>query len=147
VASVPLRAEAGMAMHQLHLIGLDRVLGVLAPERVSALTRDVLCTLPSVGASTLGRRASPGMTVLDVRNRSEWDEGHVPGARHVPLAELTARLDELRDRGPIAVHCQGGSRSAVAASVLAAPGFHDVTNVVGGYAAWVGAGNTPATGE
>jgi hydroxyacylglutathione hydrolase len=147
VASLPLRAEAGMAMHQLHLIGLNRVLGVLAPERVSTLTSDALRTLPSVGASTLGGKASPGMTVLDVRNRSEWDEGHVPGARHLPLAELTARLDELRDRGPIVVHCQGGSRSAVAASVLAAAGFDDVKNVVGGYAAWVGAGNTPATGE
>jgi hydroxyacylglutathione hydrolase len=86
------------------------------------------------------------VTVLDVRNRSEWDEGHIPGARHVPLPELTARLDELRDAGPIAVHCQGGSRSAVAASVLAAAGVNDVTNVEGGYAAWVLAGNTPATG-
>jgi hydroxyacylglutathione hydrolase len=146
VASPTGRADAGMAMHQLHLIGLSRVLGVLAPERLSAVTTSPLHTLPTIEASSLGARAPQGTIVLDVRNRSEWDEGHIPGARHVPLPELTARLGELRDTGPIAVHCQGGSRSAVAASVLAAAGVHDVTNVEGGYAAWVLAGNTPATG-
>ena len=84
--------------------------------------------------------------MLDVRNRSEWEEGHVPGARLVPLPELSARLEELRGAGRIAVHCQGGSRSAVAASVLRAAGFADVTNVDGGFAAWLRAGNAPATG-
>jgi hydroxyacylglutathione hydrolase len=146
VAAPSIRADARMAMHQLYLIGLSRVLGVLAPERLSSVAATPLPTLPTVQASALGAGATAGVTVLDVRNRSEWDEGHIPGARHVPLAELTARLDELRDAGPIAVHCQGGSRSAVAASVLAAAGVSDVTNVEGGYAAWVQAGNTPATG-
>jgi hydroxyacylglutathione hydrolase len=64
----------------------------------------------------------------------------------LPLPELVARIEELRGVGPIAVHCQGGSRSAVAASVLAAHGFDDVSNVDGGFAAWVRAGHTPATG-
>jgi hydroxyacylglutathione hydrolase len=146
VASPAIRSDAGMAMHQLHLIGLSRVRGVLAPERLSAVTAAPLQTLPTVQASSLGAAAAAGTIVLDVRNRSEWDEGHIPGARHLPLSELIARLDELRDAGPIAVHCQGGSRSAVAASVLAAAGVHDVTNVEGGYAAWVLAGNTPTTG-
>jgi hydroxyacylglutathione hydrolase len=146
VASPALRADADMAMHQLQLIGLGRVLGVLAPERLSAVTTAPLQTLPTVQASSLGAAPAAGTTVLDVRTRSEWDEGHIPGARHVPLPELTARLDELRGAGPVAVHCQGGSRSAVAASVLAAAGVHDVTNVEDGYAAWVLAGNTPATG-
>ena len=146
VASPAIRTDARMAMQQLQLIGISRVLGVLAPERLSAVATAPLQTLPTVDARSLGAGATSGVTVLDVRNRSEWDEGHIPGARHVPLPELTARLDELRDAGPIAVHCQGGSRSAVAASVLAAAGIHDVTNVEGGYSAWVLAGNTPATG-
>jgi hydroxyacylglutathione hydrolase len=78
--------------------------------------------------------------VLDVRNRSEWDKGHIPGARHVPLAELPDRLDELRTSlhgaTKLLVHCQGGSRSAVAASLLAAEGFPGVTNLEGGFGAW-----------
>jgi hydroxyacylglutathione hydrolase len=147
IASPALRMDAGMAMHQLHLIGLNRVLGVLAPERLSALTDGALETLSFVDARTLGKTVAPGMIVLDVRNRSEWDEGHVPGARHIPLAELTARLEELRGSGPIAVHCQGGGRGAVAASVLSAAGFADVSNVEGGYEAWVSAGNAPVAGS
>jgi hydroxyacylglutathione hydrolase len=145
VAAAALRSDAEQAVRELRLIGLDRTLGVLANRR-TVWGEDTLATLPSIPASALADEARRGATVLDVRNRSEWVEGHVPGARLVPLAELSARLEELRDAGPIMVHCQGGSRSAVAASVLRAAGFADVTNVDGGYAAWLRAGNTPATG-
>lgn len=147
IASPATQRDAELARQQLHLIGLSRVLGVRAPERLASLSTEPLQTLASVNARALGPAGNDGITVLDVRNRSEWREGHIPGARHVPLPELTTRLDELRNSGPIAVHCQGGSRSAVAASVLAAAGFTDVTNVEGGYSAWVRAGNAPATGE
>jgi hydroxyacylglutathione hydrolase len=135
------RGSAEHAARELSLIGIDRVLGVLAPERLPGLTDSPLSTLASVGADALGASARAGHIVLDVRNRSEWNEGHVPGARLIPLAELTARLEELRGEGPIAVHCQGGSRSAVAASVLQAAGFTDVVNVEGGYAAWLRIGH------
>ncbi len=145
VASAHLRAEAEHAVRELRLIGMDRVVGVLSSLRL-ATDGAALVTMPSVSASDLSNIVRAGATVLDVRNRSEWDEGHVPGARLVPLPELTARLGELRGLGPIAVHCQGGSRSAVAASVLRSAGFADVVNVDGGYSAWVRAGNSPMTG-
>jgi hydroxyacylglutathione hydrolase len=146
VSTPPLRAAADHAARELRLIGLDRVLGVLAPERLVD-GREELVTLPTVAADELAVAARRGITVLDVRNRSEWEEGHVPGARLLPLPELTARIEELRGVGPVAVHCQGGSRSAVAASVLAANGFDEVSNVEGGFAAWVRAGHTPVTGR
>ena len=145
VASADLRHEAEHAVRELRLIGLDRVVGVLSSDRFS-IDGAALATIPFVSASDLSNVARAGATVLDVRNRSEWEEGHVPGARLVPLPELTARLGELRGLGPIAVHCQGGSRSAVAASVLRSAGFADVVNVDGGYAAWLRAGNSPMTG-
>jgi len=80
------------------------------------------------------------MVVLDVRGRSEWDAGHMPGAVHIPLAELPARLPEIPAGRPIAVHCQGGGRSAIAASVLRAAGASPVANVTGGFEAWTAAG-------
>jgi hydroxyacylglutathione hydrolase len=147
IAAPGAREAAEAAARELPLIGLDRVLGVLAPANVADLGLAVV-TLASVPAAALGPAAADDRVVLDVRNRSEWNEGHVPGALHIPLAELVARVHELRAHvgRPIAVHCQGGSRSAVAASVLQAEGFADVSNVEGGYSAWARAGNRPATG-
>lgn len=147
VSSPTLRAASEGAGRELTLIGLDRVLGTFAPERLVAPAGQSLDTVASVAATSLGAAAGPATTVLDVRNWSEWQEGHIPGAVHIPLAELAGRLDELRGSGPIAVHCQGGSRSAVAASLLRAEGFDDVANVDGGYSAWARAGNRPATGQ
>jgi hydroxyacylglutathione hydrolase len=146
VATPAVRSAAALAARELRLIGLDRVLGVFAPDELAPIAAGPLATLPSIPAAALARESRRGATVLDVRNRSEWEEGHVPGARLVPLPELPARLEELRGAGPIAVHCQGGSRSAVAASLLRSAGFADVSNVDGGFAAWLQAGNVPATG-
>jgi len=146
IAAPDARQAADAAARELELIGSDRVLGVLAPAKVSDLGRVV--TLGAVPVAALGSAGAGDRIVLDVRNRSEWNEGHIPGAVNIPLAELVARVHELRAHAgrPIAVHCQGGSRSAVAASVLQASGFEDVANVEGGYSAWARAGNRPATG-
>lgn len=135
------------AGRELPLVGLGPVLGVLSTDRLAPLDAGAV-VLPRVAAASLGPVAGGDRLVLDVRNRSEWNEGHVPGATNIPLAELVSRVDELREyrARPIAVHCQGGSRSAVAASVLQAAGFSDVSNVEGGYAEWARAGNRPMTG-
>jgi len=86
------------------------------------------------------RLARGEITVLDVRTQAEWDEGHIVGARLVPLGHLAARVAQLpRDR-PIVVHCQGGGRSSMAASVLLAGGVKDVVNLAGGMGAWRGEG-------
>jgi hydroxyacylglutathione hydrolase len=132
---------AAEALHDLSTIGIDRTRGVIATEDLASLGDRPLSTLPTIPAESIVAAGPP--TVLDVRNGSEWSAGHIPGAVHVPLAQLTARLDELRGSGPLVVHCQGGSRSAVAASVLQAAGFQDVSNAAGGYSAWLRAGNTP----
>lgn len=147
VATPELTPSAAIAARELPLVGLGPVLGVLAAdERPASDGRTI--RLPVVSARSIGQAAGSDSLVLDVRNRSEWNAGHVPGATNVPLAELVSRVDELRaysDR-PVVVHCQGGSRSAVAASVLQAAGFSNVSDVEGGFRAWVGAGNRPAVG-
>lgn len=146
IAGPASRAAADLAIGELQLIGIDRVLGVLAPARLSSSSEAPLATLGSIPAADIGASAGDRRTVLDVRTRSEWTAGHIPGALHIPLAELGSRLAEI-PAGPIAVHCQGGSRSAVAASVLEEAGFAGVANVAGGFSAWVRAGHQPATGD
>jgi hydroxyacylglutathione hydrolase len=85
------------------------------------------------------RRA--GVQVLDVRERSEWDEGHIPGSVHTPYHDVRALPEDIdRDR-PIAVICASGQRSAVAASLLQRFGARDVLHVVGGgVGTWAHAG-------
>jgi hydroxyacylglutathione hydrolase len=76
------------------------------------------------------------MTVVDVRNLTEWDEGHIPGARHIMLGYLDEHIDTIPREQPVVVHCQSGARSAIAASVLKASGFERVVNMAGGFNQW-----------
>lgn len=129
------------ALRQLTFIGLDRVAGYAGPEAVKMWARDQgsLGTIPQIDGSEFARDRH-GAFLLDVRGLSEWRDGRIPGARLIPLPELLDRLDEIPREGPIVVQCQTGSRSAIAASVLLANGRRQVANLVGGLAAWAGAG-------
>jgi hydroxyacylglutathione hydrolase len=119
----------------LALIGYDRIVGALPAVQLESFTPRRVTSIPSIAVSELPARAG-GSTVIDVRTESEWNEGHIPGSVHVPLAYLEARIAELRERQPLVTYCQSGSRSATAASVLRAAGIHDVSSVDGGYDAW-----------
>jgi rhodanese-related sulfurtransferase len=66
---------------------------------------------------------------------------------HIPLGRLEERLGELDPARPIVLHCQGGGRSAIAASLLEARGFTKLANLTGGYAACVAAGLPTITEE
>lgn len=87
-------------------------------------------------------RIERGAFVLDVRERREYDAGHVRGSALIPLGALGARLaelDALRQR-EIVVICHGGKRSASACHLLNAHGFEQTFNIAGGILAWQRAG-------
>ncbi len=77
--------------------------------------------------------------LLDVREDDEWAAGHAPGAVHVPLGQLVARLAEVPSDRPVAVVCKLGGRSAQATAYLRAQG-RSARNVSGGMQAWAGLG-------
>ena len=89
------RHLAPEAIHDLALIGFDRVLGAMAATDLSALAPRDLSSIPVMPAADIG--AAPNATIIDVRSEAEWNEGHIPGARHFPLTQLAARAEELRD--------------------------------------------------
>jgi hydroxyacylglutathione hydrolase len=86
------------------------------------------------------------VNVLDVRGATEWESGHIPGAPNIPVGYLEERVAELPTGRPLVVHCQGGGRSAIAASVLQARGTGEVINLVGGFDAWSRSGRPTETG-
>jgi hydroxyacylglutathione hydrolase len=91
-----------------------------------------------------GRNDAP--LVIDVRQASEFERGHVPGAVHIGAGELPGRLASLpRDR-PLVTICASGYRSSVAASLLRQAGFEDVTWVADGVPAWEACGLPVARG-
>ncbi|WP_158888465.1 rhodanese-like domain-containing protein [Amycolatopsis anabasis] len=102
--------------------------------------------LPTASVRDLPQDAA--LTLLDVREDDEWAAGHAPGAVHIPLGELPARVDELAelpDDQPIYVVCRTGGRSARAAAWLNASGW-DAVNVAGGMKSWLTEGR-PVVGD
>ena len=120
-------------------IGFDEVVAAVTDvESKLAAEPDRAERASRVSAAALddGRRELPSLVVLDVRNAGERALGAIPGSVHIPLAELTRRVDELDLSRPIVVHCAGGYRSSVAASWLRTRGASDVSDLLGGIAAW-----------
>ena len=75
--------------------------------------------------------------MVDIRNPGEVAIGSIDGSVAMPVGQLPGRLDELDLDAPTVVYCAGGYRSSVAASVLRRAGFSDVSDLVGGYGAWL----------
>ncbi len=133
-------AHVAELVRQLALIGLDRVAGVFPADAVTAAGTETLATIPQMSPSALARHlVANDVQLIDVRGSAEWREGHIGSAQHVPLGYLTARLADLPP-GRLVVQCRGGSRSAIAASLLRRLGRHDVVNLGGGIDAWRAAG-------
>jgi len=141
--------NADSIIDDLSLIGLDRIGGIysmrsidelasagIAMESTSQLTTDAL----------KDRLARNGQVVVDVRGNDEWEHGHIPGAIHIPLGSLESRLAEIPEDGDLAVHCEGGTRSAIAASILQRNGIA-VANVVGGFREWERSGGDIVRGD
>jgi hydroxyacylglutathione hydrolase len=140
-------AEAtSRALYAMAFLGLDaRVEGHLAGGMRSWLRAGrPQETLQQISVHELATALSngSGMQVLDVREISEWDTGHVAGAHYMNFKFLADQIDDLDlacgDR--LSVLCAAGARSSIACSVLLRYGFRRVRNVTGGMGAWAAAG-------
>jgi glyoxylase-like metal-dependent hydrolase (beta-lactamase superfamily II)/rhodanese-related sulfurtransferase len=132
---------------RLSRIGFDTVVGSLRdPMRVfvehASLVRQSSRLTPVVLAQRM--EEVEGVVIVDVRNRGELERGLIPGSVHIPLASLLGRIQELDSSRPTVVHCASGYRSSIAASLLAAAGFDDVSDLLGGFEAWSAIFGLPA---
>lgn len=132
------------AVRDLAMIGLDRVAGYFSSTVIGewADAGHQVDSVPQITSQDLAERIRRyEATVIDVRGHAEWAAGHLPNVPNIPLGYLTERLDDVPRDKPVVVHCQAGSRSAIAASVLRARGLTNVVNLTGGFAAWQNAGH------
>lgn len=108
-------------------------------KRLVNITRGVKDIGPGVAQ---GYIQSKGALVLDVREKKEYDAGHVPDSVLIPLGQLEQRLGEIREHRnrTIVVICHGGKRSATACLHLRKHGFKEALNIAGGILAWKKAG-------
>ena len=83
-------------------------------------------------------RANPRAALVDVREGSEWEQGHIPGAHHVAKSYLEQQIEAyVPDRStPVVLYCAGGVRSLFAGQTLRAMGYQDVVSMSGGFEQW-----------
>ena len=122
---------------RLGRIGFDQVVGYLEGGLESLARRPELTrTTERLGPDVAAHRVGEGAVLLDVRAPNERFDKRIKGSVAIPLTQLAARLAEVpRDR-PVIVHCAGGYRSSIAASLLAHAGVDKVSELAGGIAAW-----------
>jgi len=86
--------------------------------------------------------SNPSLVILDVRNQSEYNSGHIRNAKLIPVYELESRLDELDIDDDTLVYCRSGGRSNTASQILSNNGFLYVYNMLGGITTWMDKGYT-----
>ena len=123
--------EVGDAVRMLVRIGLDRVINWVDPTKVMNAAK--LLTTDEVPVSSIADHKDA--MILDVRNATEFEEGHIPGAINVAYLQLANRLHEVPTGKHIFVNCRSGFRSARAVSYLNEHGY-SATNIAGGFLAW-----------
>ncbi len=135
-------AQAFAATHSLAVAGFTTVAGYLegGMRQWQASGRSVE-TLPEVSVQSLHEEleGSTPIQVVDVREHSEWEEGHIDGARNIPFQAIVAQAETLDSARQVYLICGGGERSTLAASLLQPRGF-SVVGVSGGMDAWRAAG-------
>ncbi|UAT30450.1 MBL fold metallo-hydrolase [Bacillus badius] len=120
----------------LRSIGIDRTAGYMSVQ--AAVEQSAAWeAYENVDPADIQDAVEKGdIAVLDVRNQTEWDAGHIPGAVHIMLGTLPGRLEEVPQDKPLLAQCGSGVRSAIAASILQANGFKNVKNLSGGFSRW-----------
>lgn len=151
-APIVIIAEPGReqeAALRLGRIGFDHVKGFLKDGMGALAERQDLVwsterVSPPMLAEELAAQNPP--VVIDIRTPREWSAGHLNSSINVPLAQLQQRINELPHDRRIAVHCAGGYRSSIAASILHQHGLTNLIELAGGITAWEAAKLPVVTG-
>ncbi len=119
---------------RLARVGFENVAGYMEGGVGSwSQSGEVLETVNSVKGEIVSEYQAEGMSVMDVRRNPEFDTEHVEGALNIPLKDLEQNLDKVNNDQQYLIHCLGGYRSMIAASILKRNGIDNIVNVWGGW--------------
>ena len=109
--------------------------------QVESKTVDLAALPDNVNVKTVASiKDRPEVLVLDVREQFEYNEGHIPGVKLIPMNEVSSRLSEIPRDKTVVVTCRTGNRSSQVANLLREKGYTRVINMDGGIVAWQQAG-------
>jgi molybdopterin/thiamine biosynthesis adenylyltransferase/rhodanese-related sulfurtransferase len=114
------------------------------PKTYAEMLREARAVVPEITPleTERFREANPGAALVDVREESEWEEGHIPGATHIPKSYIEQQIEAaVPDRArPVILYCASGVRSLFAGQTLSELGYTDVRSMSGGFQEWKGRG-------
>ncbi|MCM3340363.1 MBL fold metallo-hydrolase [Paenibacillus sp. MER TA 81-3] len=127
-------------VRDMRAIGIDRIAGTIEASAMWSGAQSGVAGLQSYAevtpADIAGKVSEGEVVVVDVRSGAEWEEGRIPGARHILLGTLPQRIREVPADKPVLVQCRTGMRSAIAAGIMQAHGIANVMNLQGGIVRW-----------
>jgi hydroxyacylglutathione hydrolase len=132
-------AEHREAQRQLQRIGFDGISGALDGGMDAWRSNGrALSTFETVDIDDMAERilSAQPMTVVDARDDHEWAAGHVPGAVHMYVPDVSHWAGEISREAPVAVHCATGYRAGIAASLLEQAGLNQIIHVNGPFSDW-----------
>ena len=112
------------------------------PKSYADLLREARSQIREVSPADVEILPAGAATIVDVREASEWEQGHLPGANHISKSYIEQQIEgAVPDRdAPVILYCAGGVRSLFAAQTLAGMGYTNVASMAGGFGAWKSAG-------
>ena len=135
------RVHVLMAVFTILVLSLTACAAGPAAPAPAATQVDIAQLGPNVDAATVNAlRGRDDVVILDVREQSEYDAGHIPGVTLIPLNDVPKRLNEIPKDKPVIVTCRSGNRSGQATDFLRQQGYTNVHNMTGGINAWQQAG-------
>lgn len=136
------KADFAEVLHDLYSVGIDNIAGFVDISAIDAYRANgALETYENKTPQEVASLIEKGdVHVIDVRNYTEYEEGHIPGAKHFMLGTLADQIAEIPTDKPLVIQCKGGGRSAIGTSILHARGIRNAVNLTGGYDMWYQAG-------
>lgn len=113
----------------------------MAIKSAADLIEDAKARIREVTPTEVMADTNPNLVLLDVRERNEWNLGHLPNAIHIPRGSMETKVEALIPRDKhVVIYCQSGNRSAFAADTLQQMGYDDVASMSSGIRGWADEG-------